>query len=338
MSKYEGKLGLNKLMRYAMSEMTNETAQAATQPATTVATGSSAPTPVSQREAHTARLMEFNKDDGDALGDATTSTENKHAGNAAVKTEPKPKKDEKPRVDPKDRQIAHAVAHKKAMEEQHYREMQDLKRELAEIKAAMTPKKAETVKTEKDFSSKAEFDRYQMEQIANKANEDRFATFKKEQEAQLEQQHRVQAFRGDWTKRVQENFSTPEEVAEFDSLVRNTHGDPFTKEIHEYMQNQPIGPRMMKFLLLRPDLARQLATEPANIRNEHLWELRTSLTNEMKQERANAQSSQASTRQPARKMTVAPAPIGPLSTGGQSDGEVDGAAAVAAYKKRRTGR
>jgi len=319
-----------------MSEMTNETAQAATQPEQTVATGSSASSPISPREKHTARLMELNKDDVETLGDVTKPTENKPTRNDVVKTDLKPKKDERPRIDSNDRRIAQLDAQKKAMQAKHDLEMQDLKREFAELKAAMNPKKVEPVKTEKDFANKAEFDRYQMEQIANKANDERFIAFKKEQEQKLAQEQEVQKFRQDFSQRIHDNFDSQDEISEFNEMLKVP--DSLSKDIHEYIQNSEIGPRMLKFFFLRPDLAQGLERMPVNMRTARLSQLETSLWNERQQERVNARSTQANAGQPARKVTAAPAPIGSLSTGGQSDGEVDGAAAVAAYKKRRTGR
>ena len=165
-----------------------------------------------------------------------------------------------------DRRVRVLTAQKKSQAEAHARDMQNLQKQMQELQAKFDGKANETPKAKREnFVSDEEWIEHQVKTGATEATQKQMQEFQRQQEERQVQEQEQQAFKQGWTAKVESNFDSPEDKAEFIQLVQETP-DTLHKGIHEFIQNSDVGPRMLHAMLLRPDYVEALNKMPESVR------------------------------------------------------------------------
>ena len=239
-----------------------------------------------------------------------------------------------------------------AREKSRETEMQTLRQQVAELSRAKEEGQKEQPKklSRENYLSDAEYLENLAEQKAEEKLNSRLQKMQSESEATRNSEAAHKEFRQGWLQKIESNFPNPEDRQEFGELLKGAKDDLHT-DIHDFMQNSDVGPRILKTLRLHPEFADALNKLPASVRSTRLAQVEQVLYSEVQQEYAAAAAAQVqapaagqaqSRPVPAgqkQKVSMAPAPTGPVGNSGANAiaDEASDADAVRAYKRRKFG-
>lgn len=233
------------------------------------------------------------------------------------------------------------TARNKTQAEAHAREMEATRKELAELRAKIEGKHEKPKLKRENFVSDEEY----LETLAERKAEEKLAAqmqgYQKQSYENQVRQEAQQEFKRGWTSKVHNNFRDESERREFVAMVEETP-DNLHQEIHEFVQNSDVGPRMLHVMLQRPEYIDALNQLPASVRATRLGQLESAIYSQMQSSRAPAQPRQQAPSRPAaalQRATRAPAPIGSVGNSGSSAAPEDlpDQDQVAAYKRKKFG-
>lgn len=265
------------------------------------------------------------------------------AKESPAQADPQPKKEKVPDWQ---RRISVLTAREKSQAA----EMQELRRQVAELSRSRTEGQVQQPKklARENFLSDEEY----LDHVADFKAEEKLNTkiqeLQKQGEVSRESEAAHREFRSSWLQKVQSNFPREEDRREFGELLRGAK-DNLHQDIHDFMQNSDVGPKMLRVLREYPDFAEALNKLPSSVRSTRLAQVEQTLYTELQQEYAAAAAAQVqapaqrpSSAAPAQqrpRVSQAPAPTGPVGNSGGSAAPADGddAAAVHAYNRKKFG-
>lgn len=162
--------------------------------------------------------------------------------------------------------------------------------------------------------------------------------------SQLEQVEN-QVFKESWGDKVNAYYPDQESRVAYSTLLKQAKAAGINphQDVHDYVQDSSIGPVLLEYLLRDPNALATINDAKPVVRATRLYQLEQGLMAYL-QEQANGQQAAAPSRQqpaqaPARRVTQAPAPIGPVGNGGAAVADSgDSTSAVINYKRQRYGK
>jgi hypothetical protein len=209
-------------------------------------------------------------------------------------------------------------------------ELQALRKQVEDLK----PKQPQQKLTKENFVSEEEYQEHiakrvyeQQQEAMSKANAEQYESERKAMEQQQE-------FAKTWKDKTDRVFAGDKEGREqFENLLREVSSDEdfnLHQDIHDYIGDSDIGPRILHVLMLRPDLVERYNSLKPVTRGAALSRLEGEIISLMR-------GAVPQEQKPASNVSKAPAPIGPVGNHGArtepSDEEL-----LDQYYKKKNGR
>lgn len=207
-------------------------------------------------------------------------------------------------------------------------EMEALRREIQSLKQ---PKVEQPKLTRDNFLTDDEWIDYKAElkarDVINKQMSEA-SQMRAERDSQYAQE---QGFKQNWNQKVASNFADDQEgLSQLNELLHDAE-DNMHQDIHDYIEDSPIGPRMLHVLLLRPDLVERYNQMKSVTRGVALARLEDEIMGVLNgRTPVGAQPSK-----PTASVSKAPAPIGQVGTSGSSRDSLSDDEAIALYRKNK---